>query len=83
MGRRRRFADTVRSSVVVQLKSDRTITGVMDAEYRDCLALVSAHLLDPEFGATSLDGEVLIRWEEVSFTQLLAGPVIEMSGVTT
>lgn len=76
MGRKSRFAELVRSDVVVHLKTGRSVTGVMQAEYSDCVALVQAHLLDPESGPTALDGEQLIRWEEIAWTQILAAPAV-------
>lgn len=67
--RRSRFAQTVRQNVVVHLKSGKSIAGVLRAEYGDCVALGGAVLLS-EAGEVSIDGEVLIRFEEIDFTQV-------------
>lgn len=76
MRRKSRFAELLRSDVVVHLKAGRSMTGVLQAEYDDCIALVHAHLLDPEIGPTALDGEQLVRWEEIAWTQILARPAV-------
>ena len=76
MRRKSRFAELVRSNVVVHLKSGRSITGVMQTQYRDCVSLIHAHLLDPDLSPTALDGEQLIRWDEIAWTQILASPAV-------
>jgi small nuclear ribonucleoprotein (snRNP)-like protein len=69
MGRASRFAQTVRQNVVVHLKSGKSIAGVLREEYGDCVSLGAATLLS-EAGPVQIDGEVLIRYEEIDFTQV-------------
>jgi hypothetical protein len=65
-----RFAEMVRSTVVLHLDSGQSIAGVMLAEYEDVYALARARLLSPNAGnLVPLDGEVLVEKRRVLFAQ--------------
>lgn len=67
---RGRFARTVRQQVVVHLKSGTSLAGVLVAEYDDCIALANGYLLGSDGAATALDGEALIRYPDIDWTQV-------------
>lgn len=69
MGRSSRFAQTVRQNVVVHLRSGKSLAGILREEYDDCVSL-SAVVLLSENGPVPVDGEVLIRYSEIDFTQV-------------
>jgi hypothetical protein len=65
-----RFADVVRSSVILHL-DDESIYGILLAEYDDCFALARARVLSPASGRmVPVDGEVLVPRGRVKFAQV-------------
>lgn len=71
MRRRSRFAEIVRSTVVLHLKSGESIAGVLIGEYDDCYSLTSARLLGTGDAPTiAADGETLVPCSNVRFAQV-------------
>lgn len=71
-GRRRsRFAECIRSTVVLHLQGGESIAGVLLGEYDDVYALARARVLNEANGRLQpIDGEVLIRHDRVRFAQV-------------
>jgi hypothetical protein len=69
--RRSRFAEVVRSSVVLHLDTQETIAGYLLAEYDDVLALAHARILTEARGAAiPLDGEVVVPLARIKHAQI-------------
>lgn len=72
-GRRpqRRFADVVRSTVVLHLRDDESIAGILLAEYDDVYCLTRARALAETTGRLiPLDGEILVPKDRVRYAQI-------------
>lgn len=60
-------------SVVVHTRDDRSIRGALIAVHSDALVLRQAAYLSEDGAAASIDGEVAVPRENVSFFQRLPG----------
>lgn len=69
--RKRRFAEVVRSSVVLHLTSGQSVAGILLGAYDDSFALARTRLLAPSSGrVVPLDGEIVVPRESVLFAQV-------------
>lgn len=68
---KRRFADIVRSTVVLHLTSDESIAGILLGEYADVYALARVRILSETSGrVVPVDGEILVPKERVKYAQV-------------
>lgn len=68
---RRRFAELIRSTVVLHLHGGDSIAGILLGEYTDVVSIARARLLSEASGrAVPLDGEVLVPLERIRFAQV-------------
>jgi hypothetical protein len=70
--RRSRLAEVLRSTIVVQTKTGKTVAGILLAEYDDCIAIARARTEDPADPRRLLeiDGEVLVPHATIEFAQI-------------
>lgn len=69
--RHRRFADLIRTSVVLHLDGNESIAGILLGEYEDVVAIARARLLSEATGrAIPLDGEVLVPLARIRHAQI-------------
>ena len=69
--RRSRFAEITRSTVVLHLKTGRSIAGILIAEYDDVYALSNARLLSGgDAPVIASDGETLVPVSGVEWAQV-------------
>jgi hypothetical protein len=61
-----------RRSVVVNLRSDKALKGVLWAKQGGLLVLRSTQLLEPGHQPVPVDGDVLVQDGNVDFVQVLA-----------
>jgi hypothetical protein len=67
----RRFADVVRSSVVLHLTTGESIAGVLLGDYADVYCLARTRILAETTGrVVPIDGEVLVPKERVKYAQV-------------
>jgi hypothetical protein len=67
----RRFAEVVRSTVVLHLHGDESIAGILLAEYADVYCVARARILSEATGrVVPMDGEVLVPKERVKYAQV-------------
>lgn len=72
LGRRRprRFAELIRSTVVLHLDGGDSIAGILLAEYDDSVSIARARLLSESQGrAVPLDGELVVPLARIRFAQ--------------
>lgn len=68
---KRRFAEVVRSTVVLHLEGGDSVAGILLAEYADVYAIARTRLLSEASGrAVPVDGEILVPKERVRFAQI-------------
>jgi hypothetical protein len=67
---RRRLADLERATVVLHLTNGRSLAGVVIAEYDDVVSLTNVRVEVDDGGFQPADGEVLVAWEKIVWTQL-------------
>lgn len=67
--RRRWLKRTLTRKVILHLKNDTSIEGVLVAGYRDGVALRHARVLNSKAPATEMAGEVFVPREQIAFAQ--------------
>lgn len=68
---KRRFADVVRSTVVLHLYGDESIAGILLGDYDDVFCIARARVLSESAGRmVPLDGEVLVPKDRVKWAQV-------------
>lgn len=63
----------IRRRVLVNLKTDKALRGVLFDQRGGLLVLKGAELLEPGREPVSIDGDVVVQVENVDFVQLLTG----------
>jgi hypothetical protein len=60
-----------RASIIVQLRSGRTVAGILLAEYDDTISLARARVEDGRGGGlVPIDGEILIPIAQIEYAQV-------------
>lgn len=68
---RRRFADLIRSTVVLHLTDAESIAGILLGEYDDVVSIARARLLSESSGRpVPLDGEIIVPLARIRFVQI-------------